>query len=148
MPHRARPAVILAAIAVLPFVWSVATQIAPGLADFGLRFMGPRFLGPYLALGYGGMMLAALSGVLFGLVLRVERPGWLPLALIIPALWAFLFTGGGPVPAALWLGAGYLVALALDWLVWQRGLAPVWWFPLRAAQTAVILPCLIVTAFA
>lgn len=148
MPHPARSAAAIATLAVVPFLWSVATQILPDLADFGLRFMGPRFLGPYLALGYGMVVLAALSGVLIGMGLRGQEGGRLALLAMIPAIWAFLFTGGGPVPAGLWLAAGFGIALAIDWLFWARGMAPVWWFPIRLAQTAVIVVCLIVTAFA
>ena len=145
--HAARGALIFGALAVLPFVWGAATQLLPGLADFGLRFLGPRFLGPYVGLGYGAVLLATLSGVLLGFALRAEAGARLAVIAMIPAAWAFLFTGGGPVSASIWLGAGYLAALALDFSFWRNGVTPVWWLPLRVGQTAVILTCLLVTAF-
>ncbi|MFT4150771.1 MAG: DUF3429 domain-containing protein [Paracoccaceae bacterium] len=148
MPGRARPAALVAVLTVLPFVWSVATEMSAPLADAALRLVGPRYLGPYLALGYGLVLLAAVSGVLLGFAVRQDRAGRVALLPLIPIAWAFLFTGGGPVPASLWLAAGFLVALALDWLFWRRGLAPVWWWPLRAGQTAVAVVCLLLTALA
>lgn len=148
MPHTARTTLAFSAIAVLPLVWSVATEVSPSLADAALRLVGPRFLGPYLALGYGAALLALLSGVLIGFALRGSSAArMVPLA-ALPGLWAFLFTGGGPVGAAIWLGAGYLLALAIDWMFWRGGLAPVWWLPVRLAQTVVIVLCLAITAFA
>ena len=154
-PHAARKTLAFGAALLLPLVWSVATEAWPGLANVALRFAGPRYLGPYLALAYGSVLLAMLSGVLIGLALRgtprvgapaMISPGTVALA-ALPGLWAFVFAGGGPVGAALWLGAGYVLVLAIDWRFWRLGLAPVWWWPMRLIQTAVILPCLLVTAF-
>lgn len=147
MPHNARPALLAFGLSVLPFLWSAGTELSPAWAEAGLRFLGPRFLGPYLALGYGAILLAMMSGALLGFALRHERGGRAAPLAVIPAAWAFLFVGGGPVGAAIWLAAGWLAALALDWMFWRNGLSPVWWWPLRLAQTVVVVLCLAVTAF-
>ena len=145
-PHAARPTLAFSAAVLVPFVWSVASELSPALAEGALQLLGPRALGPYLALAYGSVLLAMLSGVLIGLALtRAPAPAMVALA-AVPGLWAFLFVGGGPVGAAIWLALGYLVALAIDWLFWRQGLSPVWWWPIRVAQTAVAVSCLGITA--
>lgn len=147
-PHAARTTLAFSAAVLVPFVWSVATQISPTLANSGLQLTGPRYLGPYLALAYGAVLLAMLSGALIGLaVARGAAPHRVAFA-AVPGLWAFLFVGGGPVGAAIWLALGYIVALVIDWLFWRQGLTPVWWWPMRLVQTGIILPCLAVTALA
>lgn len=144
-----RPALILGLAGLLPFLWSVATEMSPGLAEFGLRWMGPRFLGPYVGLAYGTVILSFMSGALWGFAARAEAHAGVFYDLsVVPALWAFFFVGGGPVSAAIWLAAGFVGLLALDWFFDQQGLTPPWWMPLRAGLTAVVVACLMVTAFA
>lgn len=148
MAGRARSAILFGVVSVLPFLWGAVSELSTGAAGFGLRFFGPRFLGPYIGLEYGQVMLACLSGALLGFALSRERGVKMAGLAVVPALWAFLFVGGGPVGAALWLAMGYVLALAIDWLFWQQGLSPVWWWLIRVAQTAVVLVCLAITALA
>lgn len=144
-----RSALILGLAGLLPFLWSVATELSPALADFGLRFMGPRFLGPYVGLAYGTVILSFMSGALWGFAARAEVNAGAFYALsVIPALWAFFFVGGGPVSAAIYLAAGFVGLLVLDWFFGQHGLTPPWWVQLRAGLTAVVVACLMITAFA
>ncbi len=144
-----RVPMILGLLGLLPFLWSVGTEMSPALADFGLRWMGPRFLGPYVGLAYGTVILAFMSGALWGFATRAEANIGLFYTLsVIPALWAFLFVGGGPVSAAIYLAAGFVGLLGIDWLFDQHGLTPPWWLPLRAGLTAVVVTCLAITAFA
>jgi hypothetical protein len=128
----------------IPFVWGAATMFSDGLAAAGLAWFGPRFVGPYVQLAYGTVILAFMSGVLWGFSTRTE--GGLAAAgyalSTLPALWAFLFVGGGPVSAALYLIAGFLGLLGLDWIFWRRGLAPAWWMSLRIVLTSVVVLCL------
>ncbi len=144
-----RSALILGVAGLIPFVWGVATELSPAAFDFGLRAFGPRFVGPYVGLAYGTIILAFMSGVLWGFATRAPGPAAaVGYALsVIPALWAFLFVGNGPVSAAIWLGFGYLLLLGLDYMFWRWGLAPEWWMRLRAGLTAVVVVCLSVTAF-
>ncbi len=58
---------------------------------------------------------------------------------VIPALWAFFMTGGGPVAAAMNLMAGFVGLLLLDWFFWRAGLTPEWWMRLRGILTAGVL---------
>jgi len=144
-----RAALLLGLAGLVPFLWSVATETSPAVAEFGLRWMGPRFLGPYVALAYGTVILAFMSGVLWGFATRAEvNAGVFYTLSVVPALWAFLFVGGGPVSAAIYLAAGFVGLLGLDWLFVQHGLAPPWWLAFRAGLTAVVVVCLLMTAFA
>ncbi|MCX7643947.1 MAG: DUF3429 domain-containing protein [Rhodobacteraceae bacterium] len=142
-------ALILGIAGLVPFLWGAATLVAPGLAEWGIRMLGPRFVGPYVGLAYGTVILSFMSGVLWGFATRAEGPvaatGY---ALsVLPALWAFLFVGGGPVSAAIYLIAGFVGLLGLDWLFWRQGLAPAWWMALRVPLTAVVVATLALVAY-
>ena len=150
MSDRIPPsALILGLAGLIPFVWGAATELMPGLAETGARLIGPRFIGPYVGLAYGTVILSFMSGVLWGFATRTTgREAAVGYALsVIPALWAFFFVGGGPVSAAIYLMAGFVLLLGLDWMFWQQDLAPRWWMRLRIGLTAVVLACLSVTAF-
>ena len=136
-----RAALILGLAGLVPFVWSMATVLSPALADLGQIWLGPRFIGPYVGLQYGTIILAFMSGVLWGLATKADgQVAALAYGLsVIPALWAFFFVGGGPETAAFALAAGFVLLLGLDWLFWTHGLAPVWWMRLRGALTAIVL---------
>ena len=141
-----RTALILGLAGLIPFLWGALTLISDGLAAFGAGWFGPRFVGPYVQLSYGTIILAFMSGVLWGFATRasgaVAATGY---ALsVVPALWAFLFVGGGPDSAAIYLIAGFVGLLGLDWIFWRQGLAPEWWMPLRAGLTVVVVSCLAV----
>jgi Protein of unknown function (DUF3429) len=145
-----RSALILGLAGLIPFVWGTATELSPSLADHGMRWFGPRFIGPYVGLAYGTVILSFMSGVLWGFVAsratgQAAAVGYTLSTL--PALWAFFFVGGGPVSAAIWLAAGFILLLMLDFLFWERTLAPDWWMRLRLRLTSVVVACLAVTAF-
>lgn len=150
MPPVPRIPLILGLAGLLPFLWGTATVLAP---EFGLqmaRAIGGRFVGPFVQLSYGQVILAFMGGVLWGFATRAEgavaASGY---ALsVLPALWAFFVTGGGPAGAAISLAAGFVGILGIDWLFWRYGLAPPWWLTLRAILTAVVVACLLITAFA
>lgn len=142
-------AAILGLAGLIPFLWGAATLVVPGLAEWGIRTLGPRFVGPYVALAYGTVILSFMSGVLWGFATRaggqVAATGY---ALsVVPALWAFLFVGGGPVSAAVYLIAGFVGLLGLDWLFWRQGLAPAWWMALRVPLTVVVVATLALVAY-
>ena len=141
MTRIPRSALLLGIAGLLPFLWGAATLSVPGLADWGVRTLGPRFTGPYVLLSYGTVILAFMSGVLWGFATKaqgsVAATGY---ALsVLPALWAFFFVGGGPVSAATFLIFGFLGLLGLDWMFWRQGLAPLWWMRLRVGLTAVVV---------
>ena len=139
-----RSALLLGLAGLLPFLWGAATVLVPGLAEWGTRAIGPRFAGPYVLLSYGTVILAFMSGVLWGFATRAEgQVAATGYALsVLPALWAFFFVGGGPVSAAIYLIFGFVGLLGLDWMFWRQGLAPPWWMRLRVGLTAVVVFCL------
>ncbi|SFO83043.1 DUF3429 domain-containing protein [Tranquillimonas alkanivorans] len=131
----------------IPFLWGAATLIFPALQSWGAGTLGARFVGPYVQLAYGSVILSFMSGVLWGFATKttgaVAATGY---ALsVLPALWAFFFVGGGPVSAATYLIAGFVGLLGLDWLFWRQELAPPWWMSLRVLLTVVVVGCLVVT---
>ena len=85
-----------------------------------------------------------MSGVLWGFATRASAPvAALGYGLsVLPALWAFLFVGGGPESAARWRIAGFAGLLGLDFVFWHQRLAPDWWLPLRLMLTAGAVACL------
>jgi len=140
MSQIPRSALILGFAGLIPFLWGAATLLSPTLADWGYMTLGGRFVGPYVQLFYGTIILSFMSGVLWGFAAKtsgtVAATGY---ALsVIPALWAFFMTGGGPVTAALNLIIGFLGVLAIDWLFWRQGLTPPWWMRLRITLTAIV----------
>lgn len=141
-----RAALLLGLAGLLPFLWGVLTLYSDAAQQVTLGLVGPRFVGPFVILQYGTVILAFMSGVLWGFATRAEgavaASGY---ALsVIPALWAFFFVGGGPVSAATYLIAGFVGLLGLDWMFWRQGLAPQWWMALRILLTSVVVLCLIV----
>ena len=140
-----RAALFLGFAGLVPFMWGAATTLAPqfGMAASGV--VGSRFIGPYVQLYYGAVILAFMSGVLWGFAAKVEGPqatGGYILS-VLPALWAFVMTGGGPVTASMNLIAGFAGVLLLDWQFWRQGLAPLWWMRFRVLLTAIVLLCLL-----
>ncbi len=145
-----RSALLLGLAGLIPFLWGAATLVVPGLAEWGVHALGPRFVGPYVGLAYGTVILSFMSGVLWGFATRAEgQVAATGYALsVIPALWAFLFVGGGPVSAAIYLATGFIGLLGLDWLFWKQGLAPEWWMRLRVLLTAVVVATLVIQIYA
>ena len=134
-------ALALGPAGLLPFFWGAVTVLSPGLADWGVRTLGPQFIGPYVQLFYGAIILSFMSGVLWGFAAKsdgtIAATGY-GLS-VIPALWAFIMTGNGPVTAGINLCAGFIGLLALDWHFWRLGLAPAWWMKLRGILTALVI---------
>lgn len=142
-------ALILGLAGLIPFVWGAMTYLNPALQAWGSSTLGPRFVGPYVQLFYGSVILSFMSGVLWGFATKatgaVATSGY---ALsVLPALWAFFMTGGGPVAAGMALMAGFIGLLGLDFMFWKQGLAPPWWMRLRVLLTAIVVICLSVGVF-
>ena len=136
-----RSALWLGLAGLIPFFCGALTLLRPELGLWGAATFGPRFIGPYVQLFYGAVILSFMSGVLWGFATkargRAATAGYI--LSVIPALWAFFMTGGGPTGAAVNLIAGFLGLLLLDWHFWQMGLAPKWWMHLRGLLTALVV---------
>ncbi|WP_299548820.1 DUF3429 domain-containing protein [uncultured Tateyamaria sp.] len=131
----------------VPFVWGAVTVLNDGLAAWGSQALGPRFVGPYVQLFYGSVILSFMSGVLWGFATKANgaqaATGYV--LSVIPALWAFFMTGGGPTSAGLNLIFGFAGLLMLDFAFFRWGLTPRWWMRLRLLLTAIVVACLAIT---
>lgn len=144
-----RSALILGLAGLIPFLWGALTVLRPELGQWGARALGPRFVGPYVQLFYGTVILSFMSGVLWGFATRAEgaRAAIGYGLSTIPALWAFLMVGDGPVTASVNLATGFTGLLLLDYRFRLWGLAPDWWMPLRILLTLLVLVSLAPVAF-
>jgi len=140
---------LLGLAGLIPFIWGAATYTHEGLAQWGAANMRPQFIGPYVQLQYGVVILAFMSGVLWGFATKASgaQAATAYALSVIPALWAFFMTGGGPTTTATNLITGYLGLLILDFAFSRWGLAPPWWIPLRLLLTTVVVLCLAVGVF-
>lgn len=129
---------LLALAGAIPFFWGALTVLLPGVGAWGLDNIGARFIGPYVQLFYGAVILSFMSGVLWGFAAKHDYTIGYVLS-VIPALWAFFMTGGGPTTAAVNLVIGFLAVLLLDWHFWSLGTTPPWWFKLRVIITALVV---------
>lgn len=146
-----RAALILGLAGLIPFVWGALGVLSPDLSVWAGQVLGRRFAAPYVQLGYGTIILAFMSGVLWGFAARADdsavRGYGLALS-TLPALWAFVMVSGGVTNAAIQLMVGFVAVLVLDGFFAYLRLTPPWWMPLRIMLSAITLICLGVTAFA
>lgn len=135
---------LLGLAGLIPFLWGAATYLNGDLQAWGAARLGPRFVGPYVQLFYGSVILSFMSGVLWGFATRTSggRAATGYALSVIPALWAFFMTGGGPVSAGSNLMFGFAGLLLLDYAFFRWGLTPPWWMRLRLVLTLVAVACL------
>jgi hypothetical protein len=133
-----RAPLILGLAGLIPFLWGAASVIWPGLAAWGLDALGSRFIGPYVQLFYGAVILSFMSGVLWGFATRTDGTMGYVLS-VLPALWAFFMTGGGPTTAAANLVIGFIALLMIDWHFWTHEATPPWWMRLRVLLTVIVV---------
>ncbi|MCI5097988.1 MAG: DUF3429 domain-containing protein [Rhodobacteraceae bacterium] len=144
-----RAPLLLGLAGLIPFVWGTLTYLNPSLQAWGISQLGPRFVGPYIQLFYGSVILSFMSGVLWGFATKANgRQAAVGYSLsVLPALWAFFMTGGGPVGAGTNLMFGFAGLLLLDAAFSRWGLTPEWWMQLRVLLTSIVLICLAVGVF-
>ncbi|MES2666359.1 MAG: DUF3429 domain-containing protein [Pseudomonadota bacterium] len=135
---------ILGLAGLIPFLWAAATHLSPALATAGGAYMPPMFIGKYVGLTYGSLILSFMSGVLWGFATRATgQEAAVGYALsVIPALWCFFMVTDASAESLLSLAAGFAGLLALDYSFARQGLTPAWWMPLRLLLTAIVLACL------
>ncbi|MBA3909544.1 MAG: DUF3429 domain-containing protein [Rhodobacter sp.] len=141
-----RTALILGLAGLIPFLWSAATYLSPTLYGWAGQWLPPMFLGAYVGLTYGTVILSFMSGVLWGFATKAEG-GEAAVAYtlsVIPALWAFLMVTDASANSTIFLAAGFVGLLLLDAMYSTWGLAPRWWLRLRVMLTVVVLASLAV----
>ncbi|WP_298937099.1 DUF3429 domain-containing protein [uncultured Ruegeria sp.] len=133
----------------IPFIWGALTYLNGDLQAWGSNTFGSRFVGPYVQLFYGSVILSFMSGVLWGFATKTSgsKAATCYALSVLPALWAFFMTSGGPVTAGLNLIVGFAGLLLLDAMFWYWGLAPRWWMKLRILLTAIVVLCLAVGVY-
>ncbi len=143
-------ALVLGLAGLIPFLWSAATHLSPALATWAGGFLPPMFIGAYVGLSYGTIILSFMSGVLWGFAAKAEgRAATLGYALsVIPALWVFLMVTDASVNSLIYLATGFAGLLLLDATFAAQGLAPAWWMRLRLLLTVIVLGCLAVPILA
>ncbi|MEO1027103.1 MAG: DUF3429 domain-containing protein [Pseudomonadota bacterium] len=135
---------VLGLAGLIPFLWGAATFLNDQVGIWGVQNIGPRFVAPFVMLNYGQIILAFMSGVLWGFATRAKASqAVLGYGLsVIPALWVFFTIGAGQSASAIYLITGFVGLLALDWTFFTWGLTPEWWMRLRLLLTAVVVGCL------
>ena len=130
----------------IPFLWGALTLVSADLATWGIQTLGPRFVAPFVLLNYGQIILAFMSGVLWGFATKSEgEQAAINYTLsVLPALWVFFTVGAGPTSSAIYLIAGFLALLGLDMTFVRQGLTPEWWMRLRVLLTVIVVACLAV----
>ena len=137
-------ALILGLSGVLPFAWGAVTLLSEEAFNFGIENFGARFVGPLIQLSYGVIILCFMSGVLWGFATKMdEKNGSLGYILsVLPALWAFLSIGRGPISDTISLIVGFLAVLLIDRHFYLLKLTPLWWMNLRTPLTFLVISLL------
>jgi hypothetical protein len=137
-------ALILGLSGVLPFAWGAVTLLSEEAFNFGIENFGARFVGPLIQLSYGVIILCFMSGVLWGFATKMdEKNGSLGYILsVLPALWAFLSMGRGPISDTISLIVGFLAVLLIDRHFYLLKLTPLWWMNLRIPLTFLVISLL------
>ncbi len=126
----------------LPFLWSAATHLSPLLAGWALNYLPPMFVGSYVGLSYGTIILSFMSGVLWGFATKAEGTATGYVLSVIPALWAYLMVTDSSVNSLIYLAVGFAGLFLLDASFAAQGLTPRWWMRLRVLLTTIVLACL------
>ena len=139
-----QPALLLGLAGLIPFLWSAATHLSPALATAAGQWLSPMFLGAYVGLTYGTVILSFMSGVLWGFATKAEgsMAAFAYALSVVPALWAFFMVSDASESSRIFLAAGFVGLLLLDAMFQAWGLAPRWWLRLRVMLTIVVLACL------
>ena len=137
-------ALILGLSGVIPFGWGAVTLVSEEAFNFGIENFGARFVGPLIQLSYGVIILCFMSGVLWGFATKMdEKNGSLGYILsVLPALWAFLSMGRGPISDTISLIVGFLAVLLIDRHFYLLKLTPLWWMNLRTPLTFLVISML------
>ena len=141
IPHSA---LILGLLGLIPFFWGAFTSLDFVLENLKLTGLSEEYTGSEINLIYGTIILAFMSGVLWGFAANVgdkRQPIGFILS-VLPALWAFFTFSGILINPLAGLIIGFLGVFAIDvrFHYWQ--LTPEWWLSLRCILTLLVIICL------
>ena len=137
-------ALILGLSGLIPFFWGAVTSIDFVAENLKLTGLSKEYIGSRISLIYGTIILAFMSGVLWGFAANVggkRQPIGFILS-VLPALWAFFTFNGLLINPLAGLIIGFLGVFAIDvrFHYWQ--LTPEWWLSLRCILTLLVIICL------
>ncbi len=137
-------ALILGLSGLIPFFWGTVTSLDLALENLKLTGLSEEYTGSRVNLIYGTIILAFMSGVLWGFAANVggkRQPIGFILS-VLPALWAFFTFNGLLINPLAGLIIGFLGVFAIDvrFHYWQ--LTPEWWLSLRCILTLLVIICL------
>ena len=137
-------ALILGLAGLIPFFWGTATSLGFGLENPKLNWLNEEYKGASINLTYGTVILAFMSGVLWGFATNVSdnrRPIGLILS-VLPALWAFFTFNGILNNPFISLIIGFLGVFVIDVRFYYWHMTPEWWLYLRSILTLLVIICL------
>ncbi len=137
-------ALILGLSGLIPFFWGTVTSLDFVIENLKLTGLSEEYTGSRVNLIYGIIILAFMSGVLWGFAANVggkRQPIGFILS-VLPALWAFFTFNGLLINPLAGLIIGFLGVFAIDvrFHYWQ--LTPEWWLSLRCILTLLVIICL------
>ena len=134
-------ALILGLSGLIPFFWGAVTSLDFVVENLKLMGLSEEYMGPRINLIYGTIILAFMSGVLWGFAANVgdkRRPVGLILS-VFPALWAFFTFNGTLINPFMSLIIGFLGVFAIDVRFYYWQLTPEWWLSLRSILTLCVI---------
>ena len=137
-------ALILGLAGLIPFFWGTATYLGFGLENSKLNWLNEKYTGASINLTYGTVILAFMSGVLWGFATNVSdnrRPIGLILS-VLPALWAFFTFHGILSNPFVGLIIGFFGVFIIDVRFYFWHMTPDWWLSLRSILTLFVIICL------
>ena len=139
-----KSALFLGLSGLIPFFWGALSSLDLILGKLKLSGLSEEFTGSGVNLIYGTIILAFMSGVLWGFAANVgdkRRPIGFILS-VIPALWAFFTFNGLLMNPLISLIIGFLGVFAIDVRFHHWQLTPEWWLSLRCILTLLVIICL------
>ena len=145
MQNIPKPAIFLTIAGILPFLWGVSTIRNSELYQWSINVFGPNLSGINIMIFYGAIILAFMSGVLWGFSTNmIGHLAYIGYFLsIIPVVWVLFLIIPKPEVAVQNLLIGFVFILFFDWYFWRHKAAPDWWMGLRASISALVVICLL-----
>ena len=137
-------ALILGLSGLIPFFWGTVTSLDFVIENLKLTGLSKEYTGARINLTYGTIILAFMSGVLWGFAANVggkRQPIGFILS-VLPALWAFFTFNGLLINPLAGLIIGFLGVFAIDVRFYYWQLTPEWWLSLRCILTLLVIICL------